>query len=225
MQIAAARAARATGTSITLQKRFRSIICNAIKVKGTPAAAGALGGTMKRHTAILMGTIVLLAAPVFAQAPATAPTQAPSLSDAIRQMYNTVKNNLLKAADKMPDADYAFQPAPEERSFGAWIAHVADAQTNGCSRALGTPKTPNAASKTTKADLVAALKDSFDTCDAAYAALTEANANDPIQTFRGPTPRLASLAGNVAHDNECYGSIAVYLRLKGIVPPSSEPRH
>ena len=69
-----------------------------------------------------------------------------------------------------------------------------------------------------------ARKDSFDTCDAAYAALSDANANDPIQSFRGPTPRLAALAGNVAHDNECYGAIAVYLRLKGIVPPSSEPR-
>ena len=78
-------------------------------------------------------------------------------------------------------------------------------------------KTPSASSKTTKADLVAALKDSFDTCDAAYAALTDANASEPIQKLnRGPTPRLAALAGNVEHDNECYGSMAVYLRLKGI---------
>jgi hypothetical protein len=101
---------------------------------------------------------------------------------------------------------------------------VADAQTAGCSRVLGTPKTPGAASKTTKSDLVAALKDSFDTCDAAYASLSDANANDTVQSFRGPTTRLAALAGNMAHDNECYGSMAVYLRLKGIVPPSSEPR-
>jgi len=96
--------------------------------------------------------------------------------------------------------------------------------TAGCSRVLGTPKAPSAGSKTTKADLVAALKDSFDTCDAAYAALTDANANESVQSFRGPMTRLASLAGNVAHDNECYGAMAVYLRLKGIVPPSSEPR-
>jgi hypothetical protein len=178
---------------------------------------------MKRHAAIVIGTIALLAAPLFGQAPA--PSPAPSIADAIRQQYSTVKNNLLKAADKMPEADYGFQPVPEERTFGAWIAHVADAQTAGCSRALGTPKTPNAASKTTKADLTAALKDSFDTCDAAYAALTDANASEAIQSYRGPTPRLAALVGNIEHNNECYGSIAVYLRLKGIVPPSSEPRH
>ena len=171
---------------------------------------------MKRYAAIMVGMIALLASPLFGQG------EAPSNVQAIQQSYNTVKNNILKAADKMSDADYSFKPTPEERSFGGWVGHVADAQTAGCSRALGTPKTPSASSKTTKADLVAALKESFDTCDAAYAALTEANANEPVQSFRGPLPRLAALTGNVVHDNECYGSMAVYLRLKGIVPPSSE---
>jgi uncharacterized damage-inducible protein DinB len=181
---------------------------------------------MKHYAVMMVGFVGLLASPLVAcaQAPAQTPAAAPSIADAIRQSYNVVKNNLLKAADKMPDDGYAYQPTPQQRTFGGWIAHVAEAQTSGCSRALGTPKTSSAESKTTKADLVAALKDSFDTCDAAYAALTEANANDPVQSFRGATPRLAALAGNVAHDNECYGSIAVYLRLKGVVPPSSEPR-
>jgi uncharacterized damage-inducible protein DinB len=187
---------------------------------------------MKRYSAILVVLAGILTVPVFAraQAPAPAaamsqaPAAAPSTADGIRAYYNGVKNNILKAADKMPDDGYDFKPTPEQRSFGGWIAHVADAQTAGCSRVLGTPKTPGAASKTTKADLVAALKDSFDTCDAAYAGLTDANANDPVQSFRGPTTRLASLAGNVAHDNECYGSMAVYMRLKGVVPPSSEGR-
>jgi uncharacterized damage-inducible protein DinB len=183
---------------------------------------------MKRYAAIFVVLAGFLVSPLFtraqAPAPTAAPAAAPSTIDGIRAYYNGVKNNLLKAADKMPDDAYDFKPTPEERSFGGWIAHVADAQTGGCSRVLGTPKTPNAASKTTKADLVAALKDSFDTCDAAYAGLTDANSNDTVQSFRGPTTRLVSLAGNVVHDNECYGSIAVYMRLKGVVPPSSEPR-
>jgi len=175
---------------------------------------------MRRYSVFFTVLVGFFAAPLLAQAP----TPAPSTADAIRAFYNGVKNNLLKAADKMPDDGYGFQPTPAQRTFGGWIAHVADAQTAGCSRVLGAPKTSSAGSKTTKADLVAALKDSFDTCDAAYAGLTDANANDTVQSFRGPMTRLASLAGNVAHDNECYGSIAVYLRLKGIVPPSSEPR-
>lgn len=181
---------------------------------------------MKRHMVLIAGFAGFFALPLLAQAPAPNSSQgsAPSTAEAIKQSYNVVKRNILGAADKMPDDGYAFKPTPEERNFGGWIAHVADAQTAGCSRALGTPKTPGAGSKTSKADLAAALKDSFDTCDQAYAALTDANANDTVQSFRGPTTRLASLAGNVAHDNECYGAMAVYLRLKGIVPPSSEPR-
>lgn len=177
---------------------------------------------MKRYSVILAALVGFFVTPIVARG--QAPTSAPSTADAIRQTYNMVKNNLLRAADKMPDDGYDFKPTPEQRSFGGWIGHVADAQTAGCSRVLGTSKTPSAGSKTTKADLVAALKDSFDTCDTAYAGLTDANANDTVQSFRGPTTRLASLAGNLAHDNECYGAIAVYLRLKGIVPPSSEPR-
>jgi DinB superfamily len=176
---------------------------------------------MKRYAITLVGLAGLLASPLAVRA--QAPT--PSVPDAIRQSYDVIKNNLLKAADKMPEDGYDFKPTPAERSFGGWVAHVADAQSAGCSRALGNPAGGGAALKTSKADLVAALKDSFQVCDAAYAALSDANASEPVPSFRGPLPRLAALAGNVAHDNECYGAMAVYLRLKGIVPPSSEPRH
>jgi uncharacterized damage-inducible protein DinB len=147
---------------------------------------------------------------------------APSMAGDIKQAYNNIKNNLTLAAEKMPEDGYSFQPTKEERTFGGWVAHVADAQMTTCSRIAGTSVTPNAASKTTKADLVAALKASFDACDPVYAALTDANAAEAVAAGRAQRPRLTVLAGNIAHDNECYGSMAVYLRLKGIVPPSTE---
>lgn len=158
----------------------------------------------------------MLALPLYAQ------QGTPTSSEAIQRAYNGVKGNILKAADKMPDDGYGFKPTPEQRAFGGWVAHVADTQVSLCSKAAGNPTTSDAASKTTKADLMAALQMSFATCDAAYSALTEANSNDSVASFRGNTTRLAALAGNVAHDNECYGTMAVYLRLKGIVPPSTE---
>lgn len=180
---------------------------------------------MKRHAIVLLGSLALAAAPLFAQAPPAASTSAPSTAESIKQTYNNVKNNLLKAADKMPEDAYAFKPTPDVRDFGGWVSHLADAQSNGCPRILGQqpaarPATPPAG----KAAIVAYLKQSFDACDAAYSGLTDANANDTVQTFRGPSTRLAALVGNVIHDTEGYGAMAVYLRLKGIVPPSSEPR-
>jgi len=147
---------------------------------------------------------------------------APSQAAALKQAYNGIKNNILQAAEKMNDADYNFQPTMPERSFGGWVAHVADAQMGTCARAFGNNKQLNAASKTSKADLIAALKESFETCDAVYDGTTDANINDPVRSFAGETTRLAALWGNIGHDQECYGTMAVYLRLKNIVPPSTE---
>src|SRR5438552_5039116 len=124
------------------------------------------------------------------------------LSAEVKQVYNGVKNNLLKAADKMPEDGYSFKATPEVRAFGQLVAHVADSQMRGCSAINGEPKQASAASKTTKADLVAALKDSFAECDKAYDSLTDATASTMIKTPRGERSRLGALYGNVIHDNE-----------------------
>ncbi|MBX3279693.1 MAG: DinB family protein [Acidobacteria bacterium] len=146
------------------------------------------------------------------------------LSTELRQMYTGVKNNLTRMAEKMPEENYDFKAAPEIRSFGQLVAHVADSQARTCSAVNGEPKAVNAASKTTKADLVAALKESFAICDAAFSGLTDAKAGEMVTMGQRQRSRLGALAGVVSHSNEEYGYMAVYLRLKGIVPPSSEPR-
>ena len=145
-----------------------------------------------------------------------------SMSADLNQKYNQIKNNLTKAAENMPEDGYSLQPSKEERNFGAWVAHVADAQAGACSALAGERKNIGAAQKTSKADLVAALKQSFEMCDAVYSATTETNLNEMAPSFGGQTPRAAALYGTLIHDNECYGNMAVYLRLKGIVPPSTE---
>lgn len=140
----------------------------------------------------------------------------------LNRAYENIKNNLTKAAEDMPDDGYGFQPTKEERNFGGWVAHVADAQAGGCSGIAGERKNIGAASKTTKADLVAALKASFDICDAVFSGTTDANASEMVASFGGQVPRASALYGVIIHSNECYGAMSVYLRLKGIVPPSTE---
>lgn len=140
----------------------------------------------------------------------------------LSRAYNNIKNNLTKAAEAMPEDAYGFQPTREERNFGAWVAHVADAQAGTCSGIAGERKNIGAASKTSKADLVGALKESFDMCDAVFSGTTDANVNEMVASFGGQVPRASALYGVLIHDNECYGAMAVYLRLKNIVPPSTE---
>jgi len=174
---------------------------------------------MKRYIPIALVTLASVAS-AFAQGMALPPGTAAEL----RQVYTSVKTNLLAAADAMPEANYGFAPVPEEMTFGGWIAHVADSQTGVCSTLNGQTKRGDATGKTAKADLVAALKASFDECDKAYNAITDANATELIAYGRGQNTRAGRLAYNTAHLQECYGSMAVYMRIKGIVPPSTAAR-
>lgn len=135
--------------------------------------------------------------------------------------YTAIKTNLVGMAEAMPEAGYSFQPTPEIRTFGALMAHIADANARQCSTAMGETKSVGAASKTAKADLVTALKDSFAICDAAFDSLTEANALQPGGMNRS---KLGLLNFNTMHCNEEYGYGSIYLRLKGVVPPSTAGR-
>jgi len=146
------------------------------------------------------------------------------LSTEVKGAYTGIKNNVVKAAEKMSEENYGFKATPEVQTFGQRIAHIADANLRTCAALKGEQKSVGAASKTTKADLVAALKESFAYCDGVYDSLTDAEATKMINTGRGQRSKLAALWGIVAHDNEVYGAMAVYMRLKGVVPPSSEGR-
>ena len=168
---------------------------------------------MKRVFLSLSVVLVAASAALRAQNPMTAE---------VTVVYKGVSANILKAAEKMPEADYGFKPAPESRNFGQLIAHVADAQMGMCGVAKGEMKRGDAATKTSKAELVAALKASSEFCDNAYSGMTDAEGAAIVKTPLGSKSKLGLLNFNVAHDNEMYGTIAVYLRLKGLVPPSTE---
>jgi uncharacterized damage-inducible protein DinB len=146
------------------------------------------------------------------------------LSTELKQMYAGVKNNLTKMAEKMPEENYSFKATADIRTFGQLIGHVADSQARTCSSLAGEPKQLNASSKTAKPALVEALKESFAMCDAVIDKLTDAAAAEMVKTPRGERSRLGALAGMISHSNEEYGYMAVYMRLKGVVPPSSEGR-
>jgi uncharacterized damage-inducible protein DinB len=147
------------------------------------------------------------------------------LSTDLKGSYNGIKSTIIKAADEMSEANYSFKASPPERTYGEIVGHIADVQLALCGNAKGEQKKGDAGSKTSKADLVAALKASFDYCDGAYDSQTDADAASMVTLF-GPrkATKLAVLNFNIAHDNEMYGQMVVYLRIKGLVPPSSQPR-
>jgi uncharacterized damage-inducible protein DinB len=139
--------------------------------------------------------------------------------------YARVKPNIIKAAEKMPPEDYSYKPTPDIRTFARVVNHVTEAQFHICAAsnnaaASEAQKVPPETAD--KATILAALNASFAECDKAYAALTDTNMTEMLQAGPVKRSRLGMLWGNVSHDNEQYATLALYLRLKGLVPPSSE---
>jgi uncharacterized damage-inducible protein DinB len=156
------------------------------------------------------------------------PMASPSIAAVTRAMHAAIRRNLAEAADAMPAGDYDFKPTPDVRTFAQIIGHVATANFMFCSQAKGeaSPAAGNyERTATDKTALVKALTESLAYCDEVYGATTDANFNQVIKTPTPGGPRDASRGGvltfNTAHNNEHYGNLTVYLRLKGHVPPST----
>ena len=156
---------------------------------------------------------------------AVVPTPDNPLSAWNKVAYGRVKDILLRSAEKVPEENYNFKPTEAVRSFGQIVGHVADAQYLFCSIELGekNPAPKIEQSKTSKADLIAALKDAFAYCDKAYDTMTDASATQMVKLFGNDAPKLDVLTVNNMHNMEHYGNLVTYMRLKNIVPPSSEP--
>jgi uncharacterized damage-inducible protein DinB len=167
---------------------------------------------------------VVAALPLSAMAQESAAAPANPLTSSERGFYMLVSGEVIAAAVKMPEENYSFKPTPDVRSFGQLVGHVADAQYLFCSTAIGDSVPSKGIEKgtTSKADLVAALKEAVAYCGKAYAGMTDSRGSQMTKFMGFDLARLTVLSVNTAHADEHYGNMVTYLRLKGIVPPSSE---
>ena len=170
----------------------------------------------------ISAAVWLSGVPAFWQAPAVG---ANPYTANVKAQAEQVRALILRTAEKVPEDLYAFKPTPDVRSLGGLIGHIADAHVLLCGMAEGGKPAFNQVheKKTTRAELVAALKESFAACDKVFAATTDANGSTPVNMFGQPQSRLGVLAFNNSHTWEHYGNLVTYMRLKNIVPPSSEP--
>lgn len=176
-------------------------------------------------TRFIHATSAVLLAATAASAQQPPAPQKINLAAGLQRAYANIKLNLTQAADKLSDADYAFTPSPAIRGFGAQVGHVANFHYLWCSQAKGEANPnqgQNLEQKTTKAELVKALADSLAYCDPVFAALTDESALQLVKQNLNEVARGFVLNQVLLHDNEEYGILTVYLRLKGLVPPSTE---
>jgi uncharacterized damage-inducible protein DinB len=170
------------------------------------------------HGALLAAVVV----PASAQQQANAP--AANAVATQRQLWMDVTRSIQRAAEQMPEADYAFRPVESVRTFGQLIGHIAGAQNQMCGTALGEShggEDDVEKSVTSKAALVEALKASTAICERAYAQ-SDAQAAGAVTMYGRDRTRLYALGMNTLHNGEHYGNIVTYMRMKGMVPPSSQ---
>ena len=173
--------------------------------------------------------VLLLGAAVSAQTPSANP-----LTNGATLHYGIIKGYVTRAAAKMPEENYAFRPTPEVRTFAQLVGHLADANYRLCSVIAGQDPAMDAGierDKHAKPELIKALEESFAYCDKQYAAMTDRGGTPLVKFEAGgegsrvpiQMPRLTVLAFHAGHAFEHYGNVVTYMRLKGVVPPSSEP--
>ena len=178
----------------------------------------------------LSGIAVFLSLCAFAVNAAAQTAPANPITQTLRGAWSEAKNNIRRSADVMPEAKYSFKPVETVRSFGAILAHVAGASYEFCAAAKNekTPYAEDAFEKSakTKAEIVKALDGAIAYCDDIYKTLDDAKAMEVANGAfgGGKRPRMATLFGNTGHFVEHYGNLVTYLRINGLVPPSSAPQ-
>lgn len=174
---------------------------------------------MSNALRVACATFVVLAFPAPGAAQTAADTRA-----GIKSTYEMVKGNLLKSAEMATDEIYAFKATPDVRSAGQIFGHVANANYMICALAAGekSPATSNAEQLTAKADIHKALAASFAYCDTVWAKIEGEKGSEPVDLFGMKHTRASAMAFNTGHDWEHYGNLVTYMRLKGMVPPSSQ---
>jgi hypothetical protein len=176
------------------------------------------------------------------QAPASAPAAPPkpvSYAEANFRQYTSIREEVTKLVEKMPAENFSFQPTPDIKTFAANVAHIAASNIGQCGFMLdGRKMAPEVQAlektATTKPELVKALADGYALCDQYFAqsktneSLTSKRYNSVMMENGVRTPvsieHGALVTSLLSHNNEMYGYMSVYLRLKGIVPPTSEKK-
>jgi len=146
------------------------------------------------------------------------------ISSNLKQSWTNIRDLLTKMAERMPEENYRFKPTPDIQDFGQRMAHIIGFNMRTCAQLKGEQKNVNLSATPSKAEIAAAMKEANDECDGVFSSLTDADVLKTVPAGRmGQRTKLALIEGNVLeHSQEVYGYMAVYLRLKGIVPPSSD---
>ncbi len=169
--------------------------------------------------------------PIQAQADMSAATTASTTpAQVVDQLLSMVESEMVPLVEAMPADKFNFAPTNGNfkgvRTFGEQVQHVTMANYYMFSAAssLQPPDMQAVKNMKTKAQLVQGLKDSFAFAHKSIATLDEDNALEVVKPVDGVDTRAGIMLFATVHMNDHFGQMVEYLRMNGIVPPSSRPK-
>src|SRR5215471_18484708 len=198
------------------------------------------GESLMKKVTVVLGVLALTvaAAGVFAQGSSTGQQQPPTVTSVLNMQYGIVEQEVVSAAEAMPEEKYGFAPTNGEfkgvRTFAEQLKHIGFANHLFFGPLMGETidaksieeNANGPASLKSKTEIVQYLKDSFALGHRAISGVTAENAVTPLAkpVFPFLSTRLAIASIGSWHAMDHYGQIVEYLRMNGIVPPASRPR-
>jgi hypothetical protein len=147
------------------------------------------------------------------------------VSDVLREMQKGRAKNTVGAFEEMPADQYGFKPTPGQMSFGELAGHIVESNYYFCANVgdVPQPKVTELKGSESKDALVAAMKSSFDFCGTALEKASDSKMTENITWFDGkPRTRAWAFLGLASSWADHYGAAAMYLRLKGLLPPTAK---
>ena len=167
---------------------------------------------------------VIAASAIVLAAGSSSSAQSVTVASDMLKDWTQQESTMIAIADAMPEDKFGYKSTPPQRSYGEQVMHVV--QVNQA--LLGTlgAKTPVPSinmKATSKADIMQALRQSYDYGEAVFKELNDAAWTQSVMgpRFIGQATRLRIANFAMTHTMDIYGQMVVYLRLNNIVPPAS----
>ena len=141
---------------------------------------------------------------------------------AFKTRYQTAKSNFIESAAAMPADGMDYKLTPEQRTFGDWISHTAGMNFSTCALMAGKSAPANDSGKAkTKAEIEKTIGESFAYCDGVINGMSDAQALTEVTIGTRKVVPVDAMIGYIANLNAHYGNMVGYMRMKGVVPPST----
>jgi len=174
------------------------------------------------YARVILLAVVATALPslLWAQAPA------PSLAKELAATFQRAATEIIDVAEAMPAEKYGYKPTPEISSFGDQLVHVAGITQRFIDAAKGTKTDAAHHGAMAKPEVIALLKTTFQSAQEMITPLTDAQLLEPVKFPFGDrtVTRATFWQGPLFQIRNHYGQLVVYLRMNGIVPPTSARR-